>query len=172
MSSFPDYALTSRAPIGRFDQQLEYLRPNRALSGSQMLVGRQEQNVPDYLLPNRTLSGQRMLSDRVEDGSDFLMHRMGRVEESFRSPLEPTTGSSYGRAALRVEEAYIPPRDELPSSSYARHGINLSSDATAVADRQGAPRPQMRFDPYTGEPYKFDPFTGEPIRPESGPHQF
>jgi hypothetical protein len=23
----------------------------------------------------------------------------------------------------------------------------------------------MRFDPYTGEPYKFDPFTGEPIRP-------
>jgi hypothetical protein len=23
----------------------------------------------------------------------------------------------------------------------------------------------MRFDPFTGEPYKFDPFTGEPIRP-------
>ncbi|XP_052138864.1 uncharacterized protein LOC127757405 [Oryza glaberrima] len=28
---------------------------------------------------------------------------------------------------------------------------------------------QVRFDPFTGEPYKFDPYTGEPIRPESNP---
>lgn len=28
-------------------------------------------------------------------------------------------------------------------------------------------RSQVRFDPFTGEPYKFDPFTGEPIQPES-----
>lgn len=27
-------------------------------------------------------------------------------------------------------------------------------------------RRRVKFDPFTGEPYKFDPFTGEPIRPE------
>ena len=37
-----------------------------------------------------------------------------------------------------------------------------------TVDRQ-PPRPQVRFDPFTGQPYKFDPYTGEPIRPESLP---
>lgn len=52
-----------------------------------------------------------------------------------------------------------------PSSSTPYGKIGVESHHTSAADRQPS-RPQVRFDPYTGEPYKFDPFTGEPILPE------
>ncbi|EMS53186.1 Heterogeneous nuclear ribonucleoprotein A1 [Triticum urartu] len=49
-----------------------------------------------------------------------------------------------------------------PSSSYVDDPI-VSQSRRYAEERPAV----MRFDPYTGEPYKFDPFTGEPIRPEA-----
>ncbi|KAL9268750.1 Heterogeneous nuclear ribonucleoprotein R-like protein [Drosera capensis] len=43
----------------------------------------------------------------------------------------------------------------------------VGTDSPPVASRDQPTRQQVRFDPFTGEPYKFDPFTGEPILPES-----
>ncbi|XP_004962982.1 polyadenylate-binding protein, cytoplasmic and nuclear isoform X2 [Setaria italica] len=52
----------------------------------------------------------------------------------------------------------------LPAAGYS---TDLSSDFRSRSPAEySAERQQVRFDPFTGEPYKFDPFTGEPIRPE------
>jgi hypothetical protein len=52
----------------------------------------------------------------------------------------------------------------LPAAGYS---TNLSSDFRSRSPAEySAERQQVRFDPFTGEPYKFDPFTGQPIRPE------
>ncbi|CAN6338705.1 unnamed protein product [Urochloa humidicola] len=52
----------------------------------------------------------------------------------------------------------------LPAAGY---GTDLGSDFRSRSPAEySAERQQVRFDPFTGEPYKFDPFTGEPIRPE------
>lgn len=71
----------------------------------------------------------------------------------------------------RIHEASPAPLHQTPGSSTPYGKFGLDSRLTASADRQTA-RPQIRFDPFTGEPYKFDPFTGEPIRPESPPRHF
>lgn len=55
------------------------------------------------------------------------------------------------------------------SSPYER--LKLGPQITEVADRP-LPRPLIRFDPFTGEPYKFDPFTGERILPDNLPLRF
>eukprot|EP00252_Welwitschia_mirabilis_P002471 TRINITY_DN1242_c0_g1_i1.p1 TRINITY_DN1242_c0_g1~~TRINITY_DN1242_c0_g1_i1.p1 ORF type:complete len:370 (-),score=100.17 TRINITY_DN1242_c0_g1_i1:469-1578(-) len=39
-------------------------------------------------------------------------------------------------------------------------GLNLSG---GLSESTLAKRPTMRYDPFTGMPYKFDPFTGEPL---------
>lgn len=53
----------------------------------------------------------------------------------------------------------------LPAGGY---GTDLGSDFRSRSPVEySAERQQVRFDPFTGEPYKFDPFTGQPIRPES-----
>nr|CAB3462437.1 unnamed protein product [Digitaria exilis] len=47
------------------------------------------------------------------------------------------------------------------------YGTDLGSDFRSRSPAEySAERQQVRFDPFTGEPYKFDPFTGQPIRPE------
>ncbi|KAJ0639315.1 hypothetical protein HanRHA438_Chr16g0738081 [Helianthus annuus] len=51
------------------------------------------------------------------------------------------------------------------SISYAIHAQDPYAIPAYVKGGDG--RPQMRFDPYTGEPYKFDPFTGERVVPEN-----
>ncbi|KNA09941.1 hypothetical protein SOVF_148960 isoform A [Spinacia oleracea] len=54
----------------------------------------------------------------------------------------------------------------LPGSSSSYGNLGMKSPVSAGASHQPT-RPQVRFDPYTGEPYKFDPYTGEPIQPDS-----
>ncbi|XP_051118806.1 uncharacterized protein LOC127243013 [Andrographis paniculata] len=123
--------------------------------------------LPDYPVPGRSLPA------RIDDkGSDYLLPhrpvhgsqsvsipRMGMLDERSRSPYEPPLGASvsYGRTGLRTEERRLSPVLKAPAApaSYDR----------AVASHQTR-RSQLRFDPFTGEPYKFDPFTGEPILPE------
>ncbi|WOG93253.1 hypothetical protein DCAR_0312534 [Daucus carota subsp. sativus] len=75
------------------------------------------------------------------------------------------------RASFGKLEAASPASQSTPGFLTPCGKIGLDSHVTAAANHQPV-RPQMRFDPYTGEPYKFDPFTGEPIRPESPQRNF
>ncbi|KAK1383543.1 putative RNA-binding protein 46 [Heracleum sosnowskyi] len=75
--------------------------------------------------------------------------------------------ASYGK----LQEASRASSHLTPGFSSPYGKIGLESQVTAATNRQPV-RPQMRFDPFTGEPYKFDPFTGEPIRPESPQRHF
>nr|GMD01066.1 polyadenylate-binding protein, cytoplasmic and nuclear-like isoform X2 [Ipomoea batatas] len=92
----------------------------------------------------------------------------GAEEASARLLVPPSSGAAYGRVVTTLrgaEEASA--RLQVPPSSSAAYGrVGLNSYTTNAADHQPT-RSQVRFDPFTGEPYKFDPFTGEPILPES-----
>lgn len=109
----------------------------------------------DYTLPIRasdyTLSSQALDNPFPSGASDNALPNRasyGKLQEASpaSSHLTPGYSSPYGK-------------------------IGLDSQFTAAANRQPV-RPQMRFDPFTGEPFKFDPFTGEPIRPESPQRHF
>lgn len=88
-----------------------------------------------------------------ESGRDPLLSRASyaKIDESFPVPLHRTLGSSTSYGKIELESSLFSP--------------------AAASDRQPK-RNQVRFDPFTGEPYKFDPFTGEPIVPDSLPRQF
>ncbi|CAM0949392.1 unnamed protein product [Alopecurus aequalis] len=62
-------------------------------------------------------------------------------------------------------EAVFPRKRRLVSAAgYTTTDTGLEFNSRSSAE-YSAEHQQMRFDPFTGEPYKFDPFTGEPIRP-------
>ncbi|XP_011098736.1 uncharacterized protein LOC105177319 [Sesamum indicum] len=132
------------------------------------------------------LRAEERLPSHVQEGpsSSASYARLGsigglRAEERLLSHVQegPSSSASYVRlgsiGGLRAEERLLSHVQEGPSSStsYAGAGIGLSPNISVVGGRQ-APRPQIRFDPFTGEPYKFDPFTGEPIRPANATRQF
>ncbi|KAM0002356.1 putative heterogeneous nuclear ribonucleoprotein Q acidic [Helianthus debilis subsp. tardiflorus] len=81
------------------------------------------------------------------------------------------TNSNLPTAYGNMEEMSPNPSHQIPGSSsisYANHAQDPYAIPAYVKGGDGAAtRPQMRFDPYTGEPYKFDPFTGERIVPEN-----
>nr|XP_043631789.1 uncharacterized protein LOC122603211 isoform X2 [Erigeron canadensis] len=87
----------------------------------------------------------------------------GNIEEMSPNPSQQIHGSSSAPYPKPGQDPYRIPASSL---AYAKAGSEL--DLAPSGDRQ-ATRPQMRFDPFTGQPYKFDPFTGEPIVPESLP---
>lgn len=87
------------------------------------------------------------------------------MEEMSPIPSHRIPGSS---STLYAKAAHDPYRTSAPSLAYAKGGADPPHLA-ASSDRQPTTRPQMRFDPFTGQPYKFDPFTGEPIVPERLP---
>ncbi|GFZ19251.1 hypothetical protein Acr_27g0009900 [Actinidia rufa] len=96
----------------------------------------------------------------------------GKLEESnpslfSASPL--STRAGFGT----LEESSNPNllRRTPFSSTSSYSNVGMDSPVMATADHQ-PPRPQVRFDPFTGQPYKFDPYTGEPICPESVPRRF
>ncbi|KAF2908485.1 uncharacterized protein [Oryza sativa Japonica Group] len=56
--------------------------------------------------------------------------------------------------------------------SASRYNTNIVPEFSSRSSAEySTARQQVRFDPFTGEPYKFDPYTGEPIRPESNPRR-
>ncbi|KAL0343812.1 UNVERIFIED_CONTAM: hypothetical protein Sangu_1268600 [Sesamum angustifolium] len=132
------------------------------------------------------LRAEERLPSHVQEGpsSSASYARLGsigglRAEERLPSHVQegPSSSASYARlgstGGLRAEERLLSHVQGGPSSStsYAGPGISLNPNISAVGGRQ-ASRPQIRFDPFTGEPYKFDPFTGEPIHPGNTTHQF
>ncbi|KAL6526358.1 hypothetical protein OROMI_029998 [Orobanche minor] len=178
-SSHSDYPLSSPPLIRRADDQ--GLSDYHPLS-SRTLIGREdERGFPDYPMSSRALTGrvnesglpESHLSNISLPGSHtFQIPRIQTMEERSLSPYDPTSvpSMSFGRVGLRIEEKHPSPVRTAPSPSifYGRPGANLNSgpsDGTVVAAGHQESRPQIRFDPFTGEPYKFDPFTGEPIRP-------
>ncbi|CAH9067692.1 unnamed protein product [Cuscuta europaea] len=88
------------------------------------------------------------------------------------SPLNlhgsPPSSTTYGRVLATLDGA-----EEASAHRQVAYGrtVGLESYYTNAADRRPT-RSQVRFDPFTGEPYKFDPFTGEPILPESSSRHF
>ncbi|XP_019157121.1 PREDICTED: polyadenylate-binding protein, cytoplasmic and nuclear-like isoform X2 [Ipomoea nil] len=123
---------------------------------------------PFYSIEETSPPLQRPLSSAAAYGRVVATLR-GAEEASARLPVPPSSSAAYGRvvATLRggAEEANA--RLQVPPSSAAAYGrVGLNSYTANVADHQPT-RSQVRFDPFTGEPFKFDPFTGEPILPES-----
>ncbi|KAL3629438.1 hypothetical protein CASFOL_026660 [Castilleja foliolosa] len=166
-----DYPLSSRAPIGRVVDE-RGLTDYNSLSGGAPIGRVDERGLLDYPLYARTPVGrvdERGLPVSPLPSQTLIpvpISRTQAVEEKNISPYEPTHGQpiSYGRVIM---EKHKSPVQTAPGSSvsYARPGMNSGSEVrTVVAAGHQESQPQMRFDPFTGEPYKFDPFTGEPIR--------
>lgn len=98
------------------------------------------------------------------------------IERSAHEPRQ-NTGRHLDRRYTQ-EQSYIErpaeavfPRERrlLSAAGYTTDiGREFSSRSSAEYSTE---HQQMRFDPFTGEPYKFDPFTGEPIRPEPNPRR-
>lgn len=90
------------------------------------------------------------------------------MKEMRSSPLWATSTSSipYDRLKLSPQKK-IAAAVEFSSRPLLRP---VTSPQLAASFERGPTRPQVRFDPFTGEPYKFDPFTGERILPDNLPH--
>ncbi|XP_057971269.1 uncharacterized protein LOC131160001 isoform X2 [Malania oleifera] len=107
-------------------------------------------------------------------------------------PLAPRVGATATRydsyRASQMISPYSSSDSDPPFSHFMRFGQEISPAPlhqtrypatygkdgldppfTASAHYHLPARSQVRFDPFTGEPYKFDPFTGEPIQTESLP---
>lgn len=136
-------------------------------------VARSGTYMPRYSFSDYPLSSHVAVEKEEVRGSDFVLSSgasVGRLVERSISPFEATPTSSYARVGLglRGDGTHLSPSQPAPFSSrtYPRVGVNISSGITSDTNRQ-ATRSQVRFDPFTGEPYKFDPFTGEPISHEA-----
>lgn len=136
-------------------------------------VARSGTYMPRYSFSDYPLSSHVAVEKEEVRGSDFVLSSgasVGRLVERSISPFEATPTSSYARVGLglRGDGTHLSPPQPAPFSSrtYPRVGVNISSGITSDTNRQ-ATRSQVRFDPFTGEPYKFDPFTGEPISHEA-----
>uniref|UniRef100_M8BD72 Heterogeneous nuclear ribonucleoprotein A1 n=1 Tax=Aegilops tauschii TaxID=37682 RepID=M8BD72_AEGTA len=99
------------------------------------------------------------------------IHEQSYIERSAHEPRQ-NTGRHIERRYTQ-EQSYIerPAEVVLPRErrlvSAAGYATNIEPEFKSRSSAEySAEHQQMRFDPYTGEPYKFDPFTGEPIRPE------
>ncbi|XP_059645321.1 polyadenylate-binding protein, cytoplasmic and nuclear-like isoform X3 [Cornus florida] len=106
------------------------------------------------------------LSSRVSSTMSRYDHYTSRYS-SLLSDYPLSSRAGY----VKLEESSPSLLHRTPGSSTPYGTVGLDSQLTGATDRQPS-RPQVRFDPFTGEPYKFDPFTGEPIRPESLTNHF
>ncbi|CAI9272637.1 unnamed protein product [Lactuca saligna] len=84
----------------------------------------------------------------------------GNMEEMSPVQSHQIPGPSFAKPSQDPYNRILGP---TPTLSFSK---SVPSPDPYINDRPGS-RPQMRFDPFTGQPYKFDPFTGEPIVPES-----
>lgn len=142
-----------------------YLDPH--LSG-RVTTNRMEE-ASSHLQASSLLSGR--VTTRMEEASPTLQSLLSgggtarRMEEV--SPILQATSLPSGRVPRMDEAGPTFQATWSPSATNDRAGLH--SRITATSDHQQT-RPRIRFDPFTGEPYKFDPFTGEPIVPESSSH--
>jgi hypothetical protein len=111
-------------------------------------------------------SGHESRKDTGRHLDGRYIHELSYIERSAHEPRQDTGRHLERRSYIErpAEEAVLPrERRLLSAAGYTTNTgpeFNSRSSAEYSAEQQ-----QMRFDPFTGEPYKFDPFTGEPIRP-------
>lgn len=158
----------SRVPLPRADvyasRYSAYLDPHLS---SRVTTRRMEEASSD-LQGTSLLSGR--VTTRMEEAGPTLQSLLSgggtrRMEEA--SPVLQATSLPSGLKSRMDEAGLTYPATWSPSAINDR--VGLHSRITATSDHQQT-RPRIRFDPFTGEPYKFDPFTGEPIIPESSSH--
>lgn len=102
---------------------------------------------------------------RFEDRESLYRDQvsLSSLESSYRDPVSQ---SRLGR----LEDTISSYRETVPSSYLGYSSSIRPLPRSSLSERPAPERPQIKFDPFTGQPYKFDPFTGEPIRPEARPH--
>ncbi|URD99504.1 hypothetical protein MUK42_28668 [Musa troglodytarum] len=108
-------------------------------------------------------TGARLCSEEID-------HSASRNRLS--PTLFPSSSSSLYDRPLPSRSSVRKLEDTTPSyrvpASSMRYGRGIGSSSHLTPKEHPVERRQMKFDPFTGEPYKYDPFTGEPIKPE--PH--
>ncbi|CAL5325904.1 probable RNA-binding protein 46 [Camellia sinensis] len=111
--------------------------------------------------------------DPLSSRMGTTMSGYGTYASRYSSPFSTHSLSTSRVGFGRMEETSPVPLHRTPASStsYGKVGLDSTPISSAASDRQPT-RAQVRFDPFTGEPYKFDPFTGEPIVPESITRRF
>lgn len=143
-----------------------YLDPH--LSGR--MTTKRTEEPSSHLQETSLLSGR--VTTRMEEAGSTLQSLLSgggttrRIEEA--NPILQATSLPAGRVSKMDETSSTFQAAWSPSATNDR--VGLRSLTTTTSDHQQT-RPRIRFDPFTGEPYKFDPFTGEPIVPESSSHQ-
>ncbi|KAJ8637400.1 hypothetical protein MRB53_011667 [Persea americana] len=124
-------------------------------------LGKLSSVLEDPFVPRRSL-GQ--LSSSVLDDPFVPRSSFGKLSSSvLNDPSVPRTGLPK----LGETGSLTSYETSVPSIAYGSSlGSNSLFDPTAGRILE---RPQVKFDPFTGQPYKFDPFTGEPIKHETYP---
>ncbi|XP_060195790.1 uncharacterized protein LOC132625041 isoform X2 [Lycium barbarum] len=164
------YASRVPLPMPRADvytsRYSAYLDP---VLSARMTANRMEETSSN-LQATSLLSGR--VTTRMEEAGSTLQSLLSgggttrRMEEA--SPILQAASLPSGRVS-RIDEASPTFQATWSPSATTNDRVGLHSHITATSDHQQT-RPRIRFDPFTGEPYKFDPFTGEPIVPESSSH--
>lgn len=164
------YASRVPLPLPRADvytsRYSAYLDPH--LSGR--MATKRTEEPSSHLQETSLLSGR--VTTRMEEAGSTLQSLLSgggttrRMEEA--NPILQATSLPAVRVSKMDETSSTFQAAWSPSATNDR--VGLRSLTTTTSDHQQT-RPRIRFDPFTGEPYKFDPFTGEPIVPESSSHQ-
>ncbi|XP_076891591.1 uncharacterized protein LOC143543042 isoform X1 [Bidens hawaiensis] len=122
----------------------------------------------DYRLPSHTGVS------RAEERNSFHLHELPGSSSTVNYNRYLTNSNIPAAYGSMEEMSPNPSHQFLHSSSiisYPKPAQDVDRIPAPSSDGPAA-RPQMRFDPFTGQPYKFDPFTGEPIVPESVPSPY
>ncbi|KAL3346684.1 hypothetical protein AABB24_025231 [Solanum stoloniferum] len=155
-SAYLDPHLSGRVTTERMEEASSHLQATSLMYGR--VTTRMEEAGPFH-------------KKRIEEAGPTLQSLLSgggatrRMEEA--SPVLQATSLPSGRASRMDEAGPTFQASWSPSATADRMGLH--SRITPTSDHQQT-RPRIRFDPFTGEPYKFDPFTGEPIAPESSSH--
>uniref|UniRef100_A0A1D1ZF27 APOBEC1 complementation factor n=1 Tax=Anthurium amnicola TaxID=1678845 RepID=A0A1D1ZF27_9ARAE len=108
------------------------------------------------------------------------------TQANYSHASQPAGGNvaRYSRYSISPDSLpYLPNSDDVPSRggtgkvvelapAYRTTSLGYASGTRLVshispASDHAPERSQIKFDPFTGQPFKFDPFTGELIRPEA-----
>lgn len=113
----------------------------------------------DPFIPRSSLG---KLSSSVLDDPFVPRSSVGKLSSSV---LNDPSVSRTGLPKLGEMGSHTSYQTPVPS---IRYGGSLGSKSLLDPTVDRIPgRPQVKFDPFTGQPYKFDPFTGEPIQHET-----
>ncbi|XP_047311182.1 uncharacterized protein LOC124914635 [Impatiens glandulifera] len=154
-----------------------------------MLSGADKSNKGEYLarlIAKHPRAGD-MLINEVQVPSYSARYHLPVADPNFSRYESSLTGGRYSSSVYsqpqssgyssRIEEDGSLMYQSARSSSVSYNTLNMDPSLQATAVNGGGhpsqpPPSRVRFDPFTGIPYKFDPFTGEPLPQNSPPLGF